>query len=104
MPAPFEPVGVEDRTRLRELSIAKSSIASRLLDLELEKISVLAAGRRINEEQHILFRRLASERGIAETTIMDINPRTGEVVTLSDDAEGKRGESSVEAPAVAPPA
>lgn len=101
MPAPFERVNAEDLARLRELNIARNSIAARLLELEIEKITILAAGKRVCEEEHSMFRRLASERGIAETTVMDINPRTGEVITLSAEGDDKREEPSVEAPSSA---
>lgn len=85
MPAPFEPVSVEDLVRLRELSAARDNIAHKLLSVELEKITLLAAGRRIDDEHDVLLRRIMTDRGIPFTSTVDINPRTGEVIASSAD-------------------
>lgn len=89
MPAPYEPVGVEDLARFRELSMARDNIAHRLLSLELERIPILAAGRRVDEEHDVLLRRIMTDRGIGLSERIDINPRTGEVVVGSSEAESK---------------
>lgn len=85
MPAPFEPVSPEDLARLRELHIASRGLADRLMALEIEWTTIVAAGRRVRDDELLLYRRIANERGIPETTVMDINPRSGEVVTLSEE-------------------
>lgn len=87
MPAPYEPVGVEDLARLRELSLARDNVAHRLLSLELEKIPILAAGRRIDEEHDTLLRRIMTERGVQPTSSVSINPTTGEVVVSSSQVQ-----------------
>ena len=102
MPAPFEPVTPEDLTRLRELRIARSGIADKLLDLEIEWTTIVAAGRRVRDDELLLYRRIANERGIPETTVMDINPRSGEVVTLSEE-EGRIGVTRTDAEPPTPP-
>lgn len=81
MNTPLEPVGVEDLARLRELDGARVNLSMRLGDLELEKITILAALKRIKEEQDNVFNRIASERGVADANLLEINPRTGEVAT-----------------------
>jgi serine/threonine protein kinase HipA of HipAB toxin-antitoxin module len=83
MNTPLEPVGVEDLARLRELDGARVNLSMRLGDLELEKITILAALKRIKEEQDNVFNRIASERGVADANLLEINPRTGEVATTS---------------------
>lgn len=80
---PYDPVGVEDLARLRELSMARDNIAHKLLSLELEKIAILAAGRRVDEEHDALLRRIMTDRGIAPSDAIDINPRTGEIAVES---------------------
>ena len=82
----IEPVAVEDLARLRELSLARDNVAHKLLSLELEKIPLLAAGRRIDEEHDVLLRRIMTERSIPFTSQVDINPRTGEIMVQSAEA------------------
>jgi hypothetical protein len=75
--------------RLRELSLARDSMAHRALSLDLEKIPILAAGRRIDEEHDALVHRIMTERGIPISASIDINPTTGEVVVSSPSAGEK---------------
>lgn len=82
MSALIEPVGAEDLARLRELSAARDNLAHKLLSLELEKIPILAAGRRVDEEHDGVLRRIMSERGIPISSTVNINPQTGEVVVV----------------------
>jgi hypothetical protein len=79
----IEPVAVEDLARLRELAGARDNVAHKLLSLELEKISILAAGRRVDEEHDVLLRRIMTDRSIPLTSTVDINPRTGEIIVES---------------------
>ena len=74
-----EPVGPEDLARLNGLNGARRNIADKLLQLEMEKIRILAASKRVDDEWSGLFQRLAQERGLDPTTILDINPQTGEL-------------------------
>lgn len=85
---PLEPVSVEDLARLRELTAARENVAHKYLSLELEKIPVLAAGRRIDEEHDALLRRIMEERGIPPAATVNVSPHTGEiVVTTSEEAQ-----------------
>lgn len=86
---PLEPVSVEDLARLRELTAARDNVAHKYLSLELEKIPVLAAGRRIDEEHDALLRRIMEERGIHPTAMVNVSPTTGEIVVTSSE-EAKR--------------
>lgn len=79
MPAPYEPVSVEDRARLAELNTAREGVADRLLTLGLEMIDLLMVGRRLNGEENLLYRKLATERGIPEEATIEVNPRNGEL-------------------------
>lgn len=86
---PLEPVSVEDLARLRELTAARDNVAHKYLSLELEKIPVLAAGRRIDEEHDALLRRIMEERGIHPAAMINVSPTTGEIVVTSSE-EAKR--------------
>jgi hypothetical protein len=79
MRVPIDPVSAEDLVRLRELDGARISLAVKHLDVELEKIDILAAAKRVKRELATLFERLAHERGIADSGTMEINIKTGEV-------------------------
>lgn len=89
MRVPIDPVSAEDLARLRELDGARISLAVRHLDLELDKIDILAAAKRIKRELATLFERLAHERGIVDSALMEINTKTGEVATGNEKAYEK---------------
>lgn len=89
----LEPVSAEDLARLRELTLARENIAHKGLSLDLEKITVLAAGKRIDEEHDALLSRIMADRGIHPTSTVNINPQTGEVVVTSSE-EANRGAAS----------
>jgi hypothetical protein len=80
MPAPFEPVSAEELAHLHELTSAEEGLADQIYNLEMEKISFLAAGKRLREDKAALYRRVAKERGIPEDADMNIHLRTGEVM------------------------
>lgn len=82
----MEPVGVEELARLRELSVVRDNLAHKVLSLDLEKITLLMAGRRVDEEHDALIHHIMTERGIHTSSRIDINPRTGEVVVQSGEA------------------
>lgn len=94
MPAPYEPVDAECLARLRELSLARDSMAHKALSLDLEKIPILAAGRRIDEEHDALVRRIMTDRGIPLSASVDINPTTGAIVVASTRSEEKAADPS----------
>src|SRR4051812_34993175 len=107
MPVLFPPVSVDDLARLHELRAAERGLADQVYELELEKIPLLAAGRRVREEHAQMYRRLATERGIPEHVFIDINQRTGEVA-IREAPGAPKGEAAPpekpESPSVEPPA
>ena len=76
----IKPVDADDLARLRELDLARTAIADKNLSLDLEKISTLAAGKRVEEEYSNCIGRIRRDRGIAPDAMIEVNPRTGEVV------------------------
>lgn len=91
MPAPYSPVSADDLARLHELGVAEHGLQQQLYDLELAKIPILAAGKRIREEQDLVYRRIASERGLSPQTVINVNMKTGEVRVVGPEAPDAPG-------------
>lgn len=94
MSAPYMPVSPEDLARLHELGAAEQSLQQQLYDLELAKIPIIAAGKRVREEQDSVYKRIATDRGLPARTLLNVNMKTGEIRVLGGQPEGA---------AVAPP-
>jgi hypothetical protein len=75
----YPPINPEDLARLHELGAAEHNLQQRLYDLELAKIPILAAGKRIREEQDAVYSRIATARGLPPEAVLDINMKTGDV-------------------------
>ena len=91
----IDPVSVEDLARFRELTLARDNIAHRLLSLKLEEISIIAAGKRVDEEHDVLLRRVMTDRGIPLSSAVKIDPQTGEVgVTAAESRPAEAGVGS----------
>lgn len=76
-PQPDKPVPKEVLERLRDMDMTRSRLGQQLLDLENEKIFLLANTRRLDEERGKLFSALLIERGHAPNTPAQIHPETG---------------------------
>lgn len=50
-----------------------------LMDLEQEKVHVIAVGRRIREEKNKIFQKLLMERGLPPSASMSIDKDTGRI-------------------------
>ncbi len=97
MSTPLEPVSADDLALLRELDNARVNLSLRFADLNIEHVQVLAAIKRVKGEQEAVFRRIATERGLPDQSLVEINPKTGEVVA-------SLGPKSVESSATPPAA
>lgn len=71
------PVPPETLERLREMEMTRSRIGHQLIDLENERISLIAGARRIDDERNKLFHVLLMERGLPPNTAAQIDPETG---------------------------
>lgn len=94
MSAPYSPVTAEDLARLHELGVAEHGLQQQLYDLELAKIPILAAGKRIREEQDAVYQRIASERGLSPQTLINVNMKTGEIRVVRPEAPETPDESA----------
>ncbi len=77
-----DPVGKEALDKLGELEGAEVNASMQLMALEQEKVKILAAGRRIDEERHKIFEKLLMERGLAPNAPATIDSTTGKITLV----------------------
>lgn len=77
-----DPVEPDTRKRLEELAGARFDVAERLLDLEQEKVKLLVAANRLDEERNRVFEKILMDRGMAPTTPIEIEAQTGNIRVL----------------------
>jgi len=70
---PSDPVPGAVLAQFEELSQARMRIAVNLLDLEQEKIRMLAAAKRVDEQKQRLFEHVLVERGLPPNTQVEID-------------------------------
>ena len=75
-----DPVSEEVFEQLVSLRDAKQQFATKLLDLEGEKIQILAAAKRIEQQTRRMFEQILVERGIAPDTIAFVDASTRKLV------------------------
>ncbi len=96
-----DPIAQEALQQLSALHNARVELSERNASLDLEKIGVLAALRRLDEQKQQLFQSLLVERGLAPDTEVTINPRTGKVQLLRRKPDGTPEVASTPPPAEA---
>lgn len=79
---PNDPVDAPTRKKLEELGAARYDVADKLLELEQEKVKILVAANRIDEERNRIFEKILMERGLAPTTPIEIEAQTGNIRLL----------------------
>ncbi len=79
---PSDPVDTETRKRLEELSAARYELGERLLEIEQEKVRLLVAANRVDEERSRLFEKVLMERGLPPNTPIEIEAQTGALKVL----------------------
>ena len=72
-----DPIDQATMDRFGELETTRVRLATQLLDFEDEKIKIMVASRRIDEEKQRLFEKVLMERGLAPTTPVEIEASTG---------------------------
>lgn len=77
-----DPVDTETRKRLEELGGARYEVADKLLEMEQEKIKLLVAANRLDEERSRTFEKILMDRGLAPTTPIEIEAQTGNLRVL----------------------
>ncbi len=79
---PNDPVDLATRKRLEDLNATRYDVADKLLELEQEKVKVLVAANRIDEERNRIFEKILMDRGLAPTTPIEIEAQTGNIRLL----------------------
>ena len=82
-----DPINPEVLARLTEMDAQKQVLAQKLLELELEKVSLLGAARRIDVEFKETFAKVLEERGISPGTPVSIDSQTGVLRTAETPTE-----------------
>jgi len=77
-----DPVGVETLGQLHELESRRSQIGSQLLDLEQDRVKLLAAAHRLDEQRNRVYEKLLLDRGITGTEPVEIDAETGKITLL----------------------
>jgi len=90
-----DPVPMEVLGQFSKLDEARFNLGGRLLLIEQDRVRILAAAHRIDEQKQRLFEQILMERGLPITTQVEIDSKTG-ILTLLGMPEG-------EAPAIPPP-
>lgn len=72
-----DPVSKEEREYLQQLDMAKTGFAQKLLALELEKVNLIAASRRIENQTEEVFQKILVNRGQPADLAVNIDIDTG---------------------------
>lgn len=80
-----DPVSMEQLNRLRLLQESRLDVSDRFMTLEQEKVKLLAAARRIDEEKQRVFQGILLERGLAPDATVEIDASSGRLKLISDD-------------------
>lgn len=97
---PDDPVSPDQLNRLRLLQESHQDIADRFITLEKEKVKLLAASRRIDDEKQRVFQGILMERGLAPDAEVEIDAGNGKLKVVSNTSEP----AQKPAPPASPPA
>lgn len=75
-----DPVDTETLQQFRELQENRQRFADTLLSLEQDKIQLLAAVKKLDDQRNRLFESCLVDRGLAPNTKVEIDARTGKII------------------------
>jgi hypothetical protein len=78
-----DPVDPDTMQQFTALDSARYEIGSNLLDLEQERIKLLAAAHQVDAQKKRMFERVLTERGLPSDTKVSIDFKTGAMTLLS---------------------
>lgn len=84
---PTDPVQPDVLAQFSELDSARYELGFRLLELEQERVRILAAAHQVDQQRQRLFEQVLVERGLQPGTPISINDKTGEIKLLGNKAE-----------------
>lgn len=74
-----DPVPAETLQAFSQIRTAQSDLGLQLLDLEDQKIRILAANKKLREQRDRLFHAVLMERGLSPHTPVEIDGKTGRI-------------------------
>jgi hypothetical protein len=86
---PNDPIPPEQIKQFTELAEARATIANNLLQLEQDKIYLLASAKQIDEQHRRLFQAVLTERGMAPDTQVEVDGETGKLTVKTPDEPGE---------------
>lgn len=81
-----DPVDSETLEQLRRVQEARQRFADNLLSLEQDKIQLLAAVKKLDDQRNRLFEGCLVERGLAPTAQVEVDARTGKITRSMEDS------------------
>lgn len=78
-----DPIDADTLASIKILREARRDLAENYLDLELERIQLLAAVRKIDQQSSRIYERCNVERGLSPNTEIDIDPDTGALTVMT---------------------
>jgi hypothetical protein len=84
---PQDPIDQDTLMLLERLSAAASEAAMRATDLELERVRTLRQYSQIEAERQKTFEKILVDRGMAPSTPVAIDPKTGAISVIGGPTE-----------------
>jgi hypothetical protein len=86
-----DPVDQDTLDRFAQLDMSANQVCRRVGDMELERVRLVRALATLDSERSKLFEKILMDRGLAPTTVIHINPQTGEITMDSPPVENPTG-------------
>lgn len=80
--SPSDPVKADVLARFAELDSARYELGFRLLEIEQERVRILAAAHQVDQQRQRLFEQVNVERGLPPGAPVTINDKSGEITVL----------------------
>lgn len=77
-----DPVEPETLAKFNEFQLAKQQLALQLLALEQDKLEILRAAKRVEDQDQRLFEAVLVARGESPKMLVDINGETGKITRM----------------------
>lgn len=81
-----DPVDQQTLKELDILDLSRIEVGSQLLTLEQERVRLIIAGDKIDQQRMRIFEKILIERGLDPKTMVSIDSKTGEIQVKSDTA------------------
>jgi hypothetical protein len=89
----IDPVDPETLATFNKLEEVKHDIAIKLLELEQDKVRLLATAHRVDEQVQRTFERVLVDRGLPPSTQVDIDSKSGQLTVRKAPVAEDKAES-----------